>query len=226
MLLLDLDETLVHCFTNDLYDHQQVVTIYQPEGNVMNVRNFRILNQIFNFFKAKLNIRPFAVQFLQSLKDIFNIVLFTASRKHYAEKILKILDPTGNLPPTSIFRFLTPLDSIFKGKLFREHCFQTQKGWHIKDIRMVADIDPSKTILVDNSASSFGVQPHNGIPIVPYFFKQDDIELIKLRNFLFAIEKLIRQGFDTRVMLKKYFKLDEYSKAKDFEVLKTVLFED
>lgn len=91
---------------------------------------------------------------------------------------------------------------------------------------MVADIDPSKTILVDNSASSFGVQPHNGIPIVPYFFKQDDIELIKLRNFLFAIEKLIKQGFDTRVMLKKYFKLDEYSKAKDFEALKTVLFED
>jgi CTD small phosphatase-like protein 2 len=91
---------------------------------------------------------------------------------------------------------------------------------------MVESMDLSKTILVDNSASSFGVQPHNGIPIVPYFFKQDDIELIKLRNFLFALEKLIKQGFDARIILKKYFKLDEYSKAKDFDDLHSLLFEE
>jgi len=78
----------------------------------------------------------------------------------------------------------------------------------MKDLRMIEGVDLTRTILVDNSACSFGAQPNNGIPIVPYYFEKDDIELINLRNFLFALEKLINQGCDVQVMFQKYFKLD------------------
>jgi CTD small phosphatase-like protein 2 len=78
----------------------------------------------------------------------------------------------------------------------------------MKDIRIIEGVDLSRTVLVDNSASSFGVQLNNGIPIIPYFFKEDDIELIKLRNYLVALEALLNLGCDARVILKKYFKLE------------------
>lgn len=41
----------------------------------------------------KINLRPFVYQFLDEMKEYYNLVLFTASQKSYARKIIQILDP-------------------------------------------------------------------------------------------------------------------------------------
>jgi len=115
------------------------------------------------------------------------------------------------------------LGDAFRGKLFRENCFQTPKGYHIKDLRTIEDIDLSRTLIVDNSASSFGAQLTNGVPVVPYFFREDDIELIKLRNFLIEVHSLINEGCDVRVLMEKYFRFPEYLKSDGIEDLKKAL---
>lgn len=62
----------------------------------------------------KINIRPFVYQFLEEMKKYYNIVLFTASQKNYAEKIIKILDPEKK---------------YFKENcLYRDSCIQTKNN--------------------------------------------------------------------------------------------------
>ena len=43
--------------------------------------------------QAKLNIRPFAVEFLAKMSNLFEIVIFTASEKIYADTIIDHIDP-------------------------------------------------------------------------------------------------------------------------------------
>jgi CTD small phosphatase-like protein 2 len=44
-----------------------------------------------------LNIRPFAMEFLAKMSNIFEIIIFTASEKSYADSILDHLDPHSKL---------------------------------------------------------------------------------------------------------------------------------
>ena len=50
-----------------------------------------------NNLKAKLNIRPYAQQFLSKMASIYEIILFTASEKYYADTILEYLDPNRKI---------------------------------------------------------------------------------------------------------------------------------
>ena len=67
-------------------------------------------------------------------------MIFTASSPQYANKIIDQIDKEGTL---------------FKTRLFKEHCFPTKKGLYIKDLRILAR-EPSRTVLVDNAAYSYG----------------------------------------------------------------------
>eukprot|EP00353_Schmidingerella_taraikaensis_P008644 CAMPEP_0185577010 /NCGR_PEP_ID=MMETSP0434-20130131/7809_1 /TAXON_ID=626734 ORGANISM="Favella taraikaensis, Strain Fe Narragansett Bay" /NCGR_SAMPLE_ID=MMETSP0434 /ASSEMBLY_ACC=CAM_ASM_000379 /LENGTH=65 /DNA_ID=CAMNT_0028194447 /DNA_START=356 /DNA_END=553 /DNA_ORIENTATION=- len=64
--------------------------------------------------------------------------------------------------------------------MYREHCFQTEEGIFIKDLRVIKNRDLKDVILVDNSVYSFGFQLDNGVPIIPYFNDPTDQELVYL----------------------------------------------
>ena len=156
-LLIDLDDTLI--FTSNPMDPSEFnsndLKITQNDGKV-----------------RKLFIRPHAHEFLARMSRHYEIIIFTAATKCYAEQIRKYLDPT---------------DSIISHLLDRQFCFNPNKGAStenklpfIKDLRKL-NRDLSQTVLLDNSIYCFWYQINNGIPIVSYNKeKRDDTELLKV----------------------------------------------
>ena len=118
----------------------------------------------------------------------FNIILFTASEKSYADKILDKIDREGK------FFFL---------KLYRHNCVFTQMGIVMKNIGIFSNIDTKNTIYIDNSHFHFFTHLKHGIPIIPFNGEKNDTELLKLGRFL---KELIKQK-DMVSFLDKIFKL-------------------
>lgn len=80
----------------------------------------------------------------------YEIVVFTAGLKEYAEKILEFIDP----------------ESIIKHILYRKHCIQINNRY-IKNLRLV-NRGLKDIVLVDNNPYSGLLQPDNLLLVRSY----------------------------------------------------------
>lgn len=131
-------------------------------------------------------------------------MVFTASAPEYANKIIDQIDKKKD---------------IFSFRLFRDHCYQTDKGFYIKDLRIISR-PPETVILVDNAAYSYGFQPFNGVPIIPFTGDLSDGELLFLTEYLdFLFDKE-----DVRKVNKEHFKYHMYKDGISVSKLARKLF--
>lgn len=181
--MFDLDETLIHC--NENPDNKSDVKL-------------NIILQTGDCFEAGINIRPYALTLLENLYKKYELILFTASHSSYANVVLDYLDPDKKL---------------FQHRLFREHCYHTEVGMYVKDLRII-NRRPEDMVLIDNAAYSYAFQLDNGIPILSYYEGQD-FELKALEKY---IERL-HDVPDIRMVNRQTFKLHHYTKFDNPEDL-------
>ena len=157
-LILDLDETLIYFkYTN--------------------------INERFGVIRF----RPGLINFLEIIKEFYEIIIFTFATKEYADIILNTIEKKGN-------------NKYFDGRLYREHNIQIgQKNY--KDLSKIGR-NLSKTIIVDNIHHTFKFQKENGILISSFYGENNqDKALIELQKILI---KIYNEKSDVRKSIIKY----------------------
>ena len=189
ILILDLDETLVH---SSFYPFN-----CEDENNVKSDIFFTILfNQ--KYYDVYVLLRPYFNEFLNKMSKIFDIYIFTASIKEYAEPLLIKLDK----------------NNLIKKKLFRDDCTLSEDNKYIKDLNSLNQ-NLKNIILIDNNPNSYRYNKCNGIPIKTWHFEKNDRELIKIipfLNFLSTVE-------DVREYIPKIIYNEEIDYNKIDEIL-------
>jgi len=128
VLVLDLDETLVH-------------STFEPVENPDLVLPVRIQGMTYRINVIK---RPGAEEFLARVKGLFEVVVFTASLAEYAEPLVQILDPTNSVSSLLYRQHCTPLNGIYVKDL-------SLLGRDMKDIILV-DNSPNSFLFQPENA--------------------------------------------------------------------------
>eukprot|EP00349_Pseudokeronopsis_sp_Brazil_P003247 CAMPEP_0202960876 /NCGR_PEP_ID=MMETSP1396-20130829/5019_1 /ASSEMBLY_ACC=CAM_ASM_000872 /TAXON_ID= /ORGANISM="Pseudokeronopsis sp., Strain Brazil" /LENGTH=180 /DNA_ID=CAMNT_0049680381 /DNA_START=609 /DNA_END=1151 /DNA_ORIENTATION=- len=160
-------------------------------------------NFSYDFHGTKIHVRtrPYLEECLQRLSGMYEMVVFTAGQKDYADPILDYIDENKTL---------------FKKRLYRDDCVAIEKMYYIKDLDIFLDRLKKDMIIVDNSIMSFAFDLQNGVPIKSFMGnEQDDRELLFLISFLeeaFAIDDIqqhISDSFKLPSMLKAVLQEDD-----------------
>jgi len=175
-LVLDLDETLVHC---------------SREGKSPRVPSERAVPpDLIIEFEATLaygsvSFRPFVKLFLEVAAKAFEITVFTASQQTYADKVINALDPTG---------------AYISHRLYRQHCTEV-RGAFFKELGLLGR-PLAQCILVDNSPISVACNPDHGVLISSWYGDRNDRELMDLLGLLQDVRA--HQGGTDKYLAERY----------------------
>ena len=147
-------------------------------------------------------IRPYLFQFLNSIKNYYEIIIFTAATQDYADPILDSIEENK--------------EKYFSYRLYRENCTIIDNQY-TKDISSLGR-DISKIIIIDNLAQNFILNKKNGI-LISSFWGDDGSD----KCLLYLGRILTKIGIE---MMENNYLLDirdELIKYKD-EILNNVTF--
>lgn len=185
LLVLDLDETLVHSSFRPVANADFVIPV-EIDGRIVDVHVLK--RPHVDEFMAQARAgrggrrRELATRRARAPQPSpprspqvgarFEVVVFTASLAKYADPLLDLLDSAG----------------CVRWRLFREHCVPFE-GNYVKDLqclgRPLAD-----TVIVDNSPHSYVFQPDNAVPVGTFIDDPADTELLQILPVLLAVERV------------------------------------
>ena len=211
ILLLDLDETLIHAdFFEELEENKidsnkydAIISFYTSEDQNTNTNNNNNNDNITDnnttddeskdescekvLNKVGLFIRPKVKEFLEEISKYFLIGAFTAAIPEYADAAINYLDPE---------------EKYIKFKLYRNDCINIGDLVRVKDLNIFGEENLDKIVLLDNNIYSFSNQLSNGILINSFFNDENDDELSNVRKYL--IEYIFPCG-DVRKVNEQFF---------------------
>lgn len=142
-----------------------------------------------NESEGRLLYRPYLFEFLNQVSHLFEVVVYTASVKEYADIILNLIE-------TKIGH------KVFDYRLYREHT-TLDNGSFIKDLSRLGR-DLSRVVIVDNLAKTFEYQKANGILISSFIGQnKNDRCLLDLGDILSEISQS-KSSNDIRDLLKLF----------------------
>ena len=187
VLLLDLDETLIHAdfreeyINNDNYKYDTIISFYSKNeinefdnkdddtnSNIKEIENMDLSNDKI-LSSVGIFLRPGVKKFLAEISKNFEVGIFTAALPEYADAVINYLDPENK---------------YIKFRLYRNHCIYIKESLRVKDLRILNNINIKNVILVDNNMYSFAPQLNNGILINSFYFDKDDKELDNVYRYL------------------------------------------
>lgn len=152
-LVLDLDQTLVYS------------TFEMPRCYDFDIRVPGMGSVIY------VKLRPHMARFIETIGASYEIVVFTAAKKEYAQRVVGEIDRNRHI----------------KHILYRDSC-TLFNGKYIKDLSRLGR-PLSDVILVDDIPYSYKLQPRNGVHIPPYTGEDNDDALLELMEFLRRLPK-------------------------------------
>lgn len=200
LLVFDLDETLIHCVTDNIERADTSITVTLNTGEQI---------------KAGVNIRPHAIECLKDLKEYYELIVFTASHPNYANTAIDLIDPDKK---------------IFSKRLFRNSCIRTDNNLFVKDLRILGKDLGSVIIVdnsifsfasqLDNGVPIIPFYDDKEDCIMPkirdYLISLKDLEDIRVINMrTFSLSELYH--LDISSFLKYYYDSPE-AKNKEKEV--------
>lgn len=163
VLVLDLDETLIHSH-HDGVVRQTVVKPGTPPDFVLKVT---IDRHPVRFFVHK---RPHVDYFLDIVSQWYELVVFTASMEIYGAAVADKLDNNRG---------------ILRRRYYRQDC-TPDLGSYTKDLTTICE-DLASIFILDNSPGAYRACPDNAIPIKSWFSDPMDTALLNLLPVLDAL---------------------------------------
>lgn len=161
LLVLDLDETLIHSVSKK--DAYELTT--KPD--------FSILDGEYVVFK-----RPNVEKFLRDVYQIYDIAIWSSATKDYLAAVLEKITPSNVQ-----YEFIWDRD-----RCTNKFNPETYKNYHEKHLNKIKSHPLSKILIVDDSPEKANANYGNWIPIKEFTTDKNDKVLAKLYQYLVSLK--------------------------------------
>ena len=173
-LVLDLDETLIHSMSRGTTHSNS------SQGHIVEVK-FSVSGVSTLYYVHK---RPYCDFFLSKVSKWYDLIIFTASMKEYADPVIDWLEDS--------------LPDKFSQRLYRTDCILRDGVGYIKDLSVISEASGMKNIsalppslgeiiIIDNSPISYAMNVENAIQVEGWISDPTDNALLNLLPLLEAL---------------------------------------
>ena len=184
ILLLDLDNTILHC-ASVLIEKEQVKSLM--EKYKLYLSKIPIKNNLNKYDAILIKFRPYLKTFLKNIKNKFEIFIYTQATKEYATGIIQYINKNFEEDILSTGRMIP--------RKIDENGFAQNKS-----IKNVFPTQEKMVLIIDDNIDVWKESGNNFICIYPYrFFSEKD----KITNELFFFN-----GFDKKSTKELFLKVE------------------